>query len=253
MRYPFSLLLVLPLLGAALPATPATKDFFEAHPGLWSFAYLVTAIVSLLVSGVGLYLIWGQLKAGRQSLTDSAKSAQAAADAARISYAATRPWLKLSVSKAHLYFHKENLEEVGCQLNYIIKNVGNTPAIDVRIVFKPVPVGHGIAVNFESDLAELKSTLWRNPRVLFPDESIEEGLSRNFPFPRQGTEEMLGFKIVAAVIYKAALDGETYWTPAVLGLQHETPPADRVYRFYRGMGNVPCLTMLLGDETPQPT
>lgn len=252
MRLTTRSLTVAPLLMAA-SAPAGSKDFFEAHPGLWSFAYLITAILSLLVSGVGLYLIWGQLKAGRQALGAAAMSAKAAADAATVAYASARPWIKLTISKAYLTFSPSNVEEVGCQLNYTIENIGNTPAVDLHLVFKPVPAGFGTDVVWDEELSSLRSSDRRHSRVLFPGDTIEEGRSTNFAFPRQRDEKMLGFRVVAAVIYKAALDGQEYWTPAVVGLQHETPPADRVYRFYRGMGHVPCLTMLLGDETPQPT
>tara|TARA_Y100000780_G_C13656062_1_gene406604 strand:- start:197 stop:901 length:705 start_codon:yes stop_codon:yes gene_type:complete len=226
---------------------------------VWDPVALFTVILG--ISTIGLWLatkrLWKGAEAQARDLTRSADaaliSAQAAADAAKIAYAAARPWIQLHVSKAHLYFNEDNQTEVGCQLNYSIKNIGQTPAIELRVVFKPVPVGRGSESDIELELRSLKNLASRNPRVLFPSDKIEEGFSTNFPFPNQADESMLGFKVVVAVLYKAALDGQEYWTPAVLGLQHETPPQDRVHRFYRGMGNVPCLVMRLGDETPQPT
>lgn len=230
-----------------------TKDFFELHPGLWSFGSAVIALLGVLVSGIGLYFIWAQLKASREALSASSTSAQAAADAAKIAYAATRPWLKFEVTKAYLYLSPNNLEEVGCQINYRIENIGNTPALHAGVVFRPVPTGYGTDSDIQRELESLRATKPGNPRVLFPGDGITEGRSINFPFPRQSDERMIGFKVVAAAVYKASAEGETYWTPAVLGLQHETPPPDKVYRFYRGMGNVPCLAFLSGDETPPPT
>lgn len=225
----------------------------------WDPVALFTVV--LAISTIGLWLatrrLWEGAEAQARDLTRSANaaatSANAAAGATRIAYAATRPWIKLRVLKAFLYFNADNMAEVGCQLDYIIENIGNTPAIDLMVVFKPVPVGYGTNTNIDMELASLQSASKRNPRVLFPKDEITEGVSTNFPFPNQTDETVLGFKVVAAVLYKAALDGQEYWTPAVIGLQHETAPVDRVYRFYRGMGNVPCITMLLGDETPVPT
>jgi hypothetical protein len=111
---------ILPLLSAAPARAHAGNDFFESHPGLWSFASLIPATLSVFVSGIGLYFIWRQLKATKQTIADSSKSAQAAADAARTSFAATRPWVKFRVSKVHLHFNDGNPEEVGCQVNYTI-------------------------------------------------------------------------------------------------------------------------------------
>lgn len=240
-------------LSATLPPVSTGKDFFEAHPGLWSFGAVVVAALSLVISGLGLYFIWVQLKAGREAVVAAALSAQAAAEATRIAHSATRPWIKLNVSKAYLYFNEQNPEEVGCQVNYKLKNVGNTPAVDLRLIFKPIPMGYRVNTDVAAELNGLRDLPRRNPRVLFPGDEIDEGLSTNFPFPRQEDESMIGFKIVVAAFYRAAFDGQEYWTPAVLGLQHEVPPVDRVYRFYRGMGNVPCLVLPLRDETPQPT
>jgi hypothetical protein len=114
-------------------------------------------------------------------------------------------------------------------------------------------VGYGTSTDINRELHDLLHAKLHNPRVLFPNDLIEEGVSTNFPFPRQSDESMLSFKVIAAGVYKATSDGELHWTPAVLQLQHEIPPEDRVYRFYRGMGHVLCLAMLLGTETPLPT
>lgn len=101
-------------------------------------------------------------------------------------------------------------------------------------------------------MEELRLTPPHNPRVFFPSDAVSEGISTNFPFPRQPDESFISFIVVAAVLYKATPDGDAYWTPGIYQLQHVTPPADRVYRFYRGMGNVECLVIRL-SETPNPT
>lgn len=200
-----------------------------------------------------MYFVWRQLRANQQALGDSAKSAQAAADAAKSAYAGVRPWVKLEVTKAYLFFNPDNQEEVGCQLDYRMENIGNTPALRAGLVFKPIPQGYRIPSDIPRELEELRRTEPRTPRVLFPNDKVVEGLSMNFPYPRQPDESMVGFRVIAAVVYRAAPDSEVYWTPLVLALQHETPPQDRVYRFYRGMGHVPCLVMLDGESTPHPT
>lgn len=225
----------------------------------WDPVALFTVVLGL--STIGLWLTTRRLWQGaerqaldlRRSADAAAASAQSAADATQIAYAAHRPWVTFSISRAYLTFALDNLAEVGCQIDFAIENVGGTPAIDLRVVFCPVPVGHGTNSDVEVELARLRSQSARDPRVLFPGQRIEEGRGTNFPFPPQPNERMLGFKVVAAVLYRAALDGQEYWTPAVISLQHEVPPSDRVYRFYRGMGHVPCLVILSGDETPAPT
>jgi hypothetical protein len=161
--------------------------------------------------------------------------------------------VKLEVTKAHLYFNEGNTDEVGCQVDYRIKNIGNTPALQAGVVFRPLPHGHLINVDLDLELEQLRQAKPRTPRVLFPGDEVIEGLSMNFPYPPQPQESMVGFKVIVAIVYRSAPDGETHWTPAVLALQHETPPADRVYRFYRGMGTVPCIVMLEGELTPHPT
>jgi hypothetical protein len=241
------------LLTAASPEVNG-KDYFENHPGLWSFLYLISACLSLIVSVIGIVFIWHQIKSGKEALYAASRSAESAADAARIAHASVRPWIKFTVKKAYLHFNDQNTSEVGCQIDYKIENIGNTPAVELKVVFKPIPVGHGIDVDFNLEFESLKSVdISSNPRVVFPRDIIEEGLSTNFPFAPQLDERMLGFKVIAAVVYKAAFDGQEYWTPVAVGLQHETPPEDRVYRFYRGMGHVPCLVIYLGKQTPPPT
>jgi len=230
-----------------------TPDFFESHSGLWAFGSTVATFLTVLVGGVGLFFVWRQLRASKTALIDSTKSAQAAADAAKSTFATTRPWLKLEVTKAYIYLNEANSEDVGCQINYRIENIGRTPALRAGIVFKPIPMGYGIATDMDSELEELRQTKPRTPRVLFPNDVVEEGLSLRFAYPPQVNESMVGFKVIVAAVYNAAPEGETYWTPGVFGLQHETPPPDLIYRFYRGMGSVPCMVLLDGEATPPPT
>jgi hypothetical protein len=235
------------------PSGTALPDFFEAHIGLWAMGSALAAMMTVFVSAVGLYFIWAQVRASREALADSSTSASAAAAAARTAYASTRPWIKLEVSRVFLTFNPAQPGQVGCQIDYRLENIGKTPAIEAGIVFKPLPVGYGVLTDVAEELRSLFGSPPHNPRVLFPGDVVNEALSTNFPFPPQRDERFMGFKVVAAVVYKAEADGPNYWTPVVLSLQQKEPPPDRVYRFYRGMGHVECLVIRDGRESPNPT
>ena len=231
-----------------------TKDFFEAHAGLWAFGSALAALSSVAVAVIGLRFIWRQLKASRQELAASATSAQAAADAAKIAFSSTRPWIKFEIQDAILYFHPSQPEVVGCQIGYRIENAGKTPAIDVAMLYKPLPQSSAMPQGVRDELDGLPETgIDLSPIVLFPGDVIAASRSMTFPFPAQPQEDFLGFKIVAAVVYRASPEGEMYRTPVVLDLQHAVMPPDRKNRFYRGMGTIKCLVMRSGRETPSPT
>src|SRR3569623_2089635 len=108
----------------------------------WDPVALFTVV--LAISTIGLWIatrrLWKGAEAQARDLARSADaaaaSAQASADAARIANAAIRPWVRFRVSRAHLYFSAENSTEVGCQLDYVVENIGETPAVDLRVVFK---------------------------------------------------------------------------------------------------------------------
>jgi hypothetical protein len=230
-------------------------NFFESHSGLWNAASAGAAwlfgLIALAINVFGLIFVWRQLRMNELTLKATAESAAAAAEAARISYVSSRPWLNFSIKKAYLYFNPDNPTEIGCQIDYSYKNVGQTPAVQVGVVYRPVP---STAQNrsLRDEFLELFQEKPFQPHPLFPGESIEQGLSRNFPFPPQPDERFLGFRIVAAVVYKANTLGETYWTPIALALQITEPPTTEHF-FRRGMGNVECLVMRIAEETPDPT
>jgi hypothetical protein len=229
---------------------------FARDQAYWAGAAAVAAwivgLAGLFVNGVGLFFIWGQLKANRLALVSAARSADAAADAAKSAQLTARPWIKFEVTRAILFLHEPDSGEIGCQIDYRFENIGQTPAVQLAVIHRPVPAVAGHTVT-EDDFLALAAEGTSRPRAVFPGESVVEGRSQNFPFPPQPDERMLGFKIIAAVAYRSHSSGELHLTPLTLGLQHKVPPPDRVYRFWRGMGQVECLVIPLGDETPDPT
>ena len=229
------------------------KDFFEAHSGAWAFGSAIASIASLLVTGIGIYFVWRQLVASREALTNSTISAKAAADAAKTAYDSIRPWLKFEVRRAFIYLNPNQLDLVGCQIDYRLENIGKIPAIQVEVLYKPVASAGIHRPVLADELASLEPIDPRMPTVLFPGDTREIGPSRNFPFPPLPDESMMGFHVVAMARYRASPDGPYYNTPLVLGLQHSKPPADRIYRFWRGMGAVECMALTIEAQTPSPT
>gem|GEM_PF-6083076 len=92
----------------------------------WTRAGVGVSLVGLLVSGIGLFLIWKQLRHGEAAVRESARSSQAATDAASAALLSSRPWLKISDMSAQ--FHQDEQPPV-LSLWFFIENVGQTPAV----------------------------------------------------------------------------------------------------------------------------
>lgn len=122
----------LPVQKVELIADPAqtVREEADLHAqqvaAWWSRAGVVVSILGLVVSGVGLFFIWKQLRHGEEAVREAARSSQAAADAANAAILSSRPWLNVVDVKAQ--FH-ESEEPPQLVLTFDIHNIGATPAL----------------------------------------------------------------------------------------------------------------------------
>ncbi|WP_421739957.1 hypothetical protein [Caulobacter sp.] len=236
---------------------PVTEFLISKEQAYWAATSALAAwmlgFIGLLMNAVGIYLVWGQLKANREALSSATAGAYAAAEAAKVAHLATRPWIKFSISKAYLYLYPDNPDQVGCQINYRYENIGQTPAVQVALIYRPFAVAWETLEAWPLEFDNLLKTEPRQTRALFPGEFVDEGRSTNFPFPPLQDESRLSFRIVAAVTYKAHATGETYVTPVVAGLQRKELLADKDCQVFRGMRDVEFIVVPMFDDTPDPT
>jgi hypothetical protein len=226
----------------------------------WAMMMFCAAVFEASVTALGVYLVYRTLGEAKRTATGTIEaanaaraSADAAAEAAKVASLASRPWVKFSVSSVIIYLMPTNPQEVGCQIHYEYENIGDTPAIHAGLVFAPVPVSAQNPPNWTEQIKNLIDKEPRQPRALFPGEKVISNLSTNFPFPPQPNEDAVTFSVVAGVTYKTHATGMIHSTFTISQLQQKTPPADRIFRFLRGMGIVECIVMYDGSTTPDPT
>lgn len=233
-----------------------TNEFLAAkEAAYWAASSALAAwlfgALAIIVNAVGLYFVWRQLKGNREALSAASVSATAAADAAKVAFMASRPWIKFQVHRAYLYLDADRPDQVGCQIDYQYENIGQTPAVQVGVVYKPVPQSR--TTDYRKEFAELLVQEPQDMQAVFPGEVVQLGPSRRFPFAPVDEERWgISFAVVAAVKYRAHASGEIYWTPLMLQLQQSDPKVVD-HRIFRGMGHLTCLVMPVGAHTPDPT
>ena len=151
-------------------------------------------LVTILGNGIGLFLVWRQLRANAIAIGHSAQSAQAAADAAMTAARDVRPWLRLD-SPAPIEMHMINADHFQAIVPVRWKNVGRTPASRVS--------AHAALLREDSIEAaqEALDHLLRDDlgsRTVFPDE--EDGLGFGVQLPAN-SDERKGWPIFVAVRY----------------------------------------------------
>ncbi|WP_288759438.1 hypothetical protein [uncultured Brevundimonas sp.] len=220
----------------------------------WCFGFL-----TLVLNGVGLWFIWKQLKANQVALGAAVESADAAKAATAAAVSTSRPWLTFEVSRAHIYVAPDQPGTVGCQIDYEIKNIGQTPALQVRIAFQPIGAQRvrDMPEYAEEILAAIPEETISEPRTVFPSAVILEGRSTTFPWPDEWIDHSGGssFTVYAAVFYRSSLDGPVHRTVQVLRLQKEAPGvAPYGYAFHPDVSaHHPCRVIFIGSLTPSPT
>lgn len=87
--------------------------------------------ISVLISTVGLWLIYRQLKATEKAAQSAISSAKAAEDAAQIALSGTRPWIKLTLINEGEAYLREDRKNIFASIRIIATNIGKTPATNV--------------------------------------------------------------------------------------------------------------------------
>lgn len=130
--------------------------------GAAALAAWLIGLITLVVNGGGILLLWRQLKISEAAAT-------AASDAVHIAASETRPWLKVSVGGLKgLVGSDGRLRVIG---TIVITNVGKTPATNILVGSKVLvqPDAGAIAAAF----TELKTEKTGLRAVVFPEEAAE--------------------------------------------------------------------------------
>ena len=128
----------------------------------WTAVAAVAAVLigclTVTVNAVGLYLLWGQLRANREALAAATKSANAATEAARHSQLTSRPWIKFDIDGGLLRLMPELPDEMTAMVSVNYENIGQTPAIQVAVIFKPLIVVRDVEPDIAREFAALLAT-----------------------------------------------------------------------------------------------
>lgn len=199
------------------------------YAGLSAAAAWIIGLVSLALTGGGLFFIWRQLK----STELAAQAAAAGAEAASLT---SRPWVTLSIERVHFGMGRpDDPDAVSCQVDYTVKNIGKTPAIQCGIVYD-VFVGKR-----EDQTEEIREKLLSieplHPRALFPNDSIKQGISQPKNFSVPPVRDSFTVIVAVAVFYKVHAGGEWKYTMQFGTLQPMKPRDDIEKNFdtYKGM------------------
>ena len=124
--------------------TPADLNFElllaqreAAYWTAWAAGAAVLGLIGLPVNGIGIWLVWRQLKLNESALKDASRSADAAATAAEASMLATRPWIRLKVDSEKSTISNISGSHV-LSLHISYENIGKTPATRLWILEKAV-------------------------------------------------------------------------------------------------------------------
>ncbi|GAA0870423.1 hypothetical protein GCM10009116_22590 [Brevundimonas basaltis] len=233
-------------------ATAAARD--AAYFASWSAAAAwVIGLASLALTGGGLVFIWRQLKSTEQAAKAAVASAQAASAAADAAAITSRPWLTLSIER--VFFGLSDPSDptaVSCQVDYIIKNIGQTPAMQCGIAYDVfIATGPDQADEIK---ARLLSTGPHHPRALFPGDSIRQGISQIKHLPRTEKYEYFSVIVGVAALYKLHAEGEWKYTMQFGSLQ-PFEPRDQVTKHYGIYRSMPRQQAHFLDSafTPDPT
>lgn len=220
--------------------------------GFWTAATAIATWLGLILSTLGILIVWRQLRLNRQAMEDASLSAQSAAEATRISQLSSRPWVSFALDTAYIHLNSHQPNQIGCQLNYRAKNIGKTPALRCGLVYRPYKLDRATSrANILKELIDAGPAL---TRTLFPEEGIGEGISTQFQFDDNAATSPFGLGLVAAMMYQIPGSNEWHYTPIFAGLQPHSPiPGTVEYSFQLNMGNIQCHVMQERRDAPDPT
>jgi len=214
-------------------------------------AAVIFGLLAVTVNATGLYLLWGQLKANREALIVAIKSANAATEAARQAQLTSRPWIKFEIEDGGLRLMPETPDKMVAHMSVSYENIGQTPATQVGITFKPLIVVRNAEPDIPSEFAALLETKAYGPETLFPGDKRNYGLNLDFPLPPLPDDEDIRFRLIAVVVYRAHATGELLYTPLVRTLLRQIE-GGAVREFRPRMGHVMCRVRSMGDITIDP-
>ena len=171
----------------------------------WAAAAALAAwligLITLLVNGGGILLLWRQLKI-------SEEAALAARDAVRIAASETRPWLTLSLddTRGGVRASSPTLRAYG---KVAVSNVGKTPALAVGVKYRVLiePTNAEIAESF----AALRLDMEGRTKVIFPDQTVRLSYWSGCEIPSDDLGTRRQCKLAALVTYSSG------------AMEHETP------------------------------
>lgn len=123
----------------------------------------------IIVSAVGLVLVYRQLRLTARAAQSAEAGAAAAKVATDIALADTRPWLQVDIEEgsATANLRKGPPRNLQCYLRVVVTNIGRTPARDVTFHFVP------LADSSDENLLKAINNLPKGglqKTVIFPDE-----------------------------------------------------------------------------------
>lgn len=143
------------------------------------------ALVALPINGVGIYLVWRQLRINETALKDATRSADAAVIAAETAALTTRPWVSLDVKKTCSIV--ETGKRLRVCLDVTIKNIGKTPAVGIWVVQRASIRGGGSTTVEKLKKEHLE---WEQAgRTLFPDDVEQSFRYVDLPETRREPKE----------------------------------------------------------------
>lgn len=183
----------------------------------WAAAAAMAAwligLITLLVNGGGILLLWRQLKISEAAV-------KAATTATEIAILEQRPWLKVEpMEGGHIYFRLGDNSSVMVHIRVEIENVGRTPAVMVDYRFRAVVAG--------DDPSEALNDLKAKPAVaettIFPDDTLvipmTSGALTNL---REG--DFVAVDVVCLVRYRSYASPDWHMTPLLLAIEPAPEP-----------------------------
>lgn len=153
----------------------------------WAFAVVLVSLGSLVLTALGVVLLWLTLKATNRTLEEAEKTTGQAAIAATAAAAQAktasdafmaerRPWLTFEATELG---EIDNKTALNIPVRIRIRNVGGSIATDVAFDFGyEVGIGHRDAEQSLSQMrakAKVEDDFFRQERVLFPQQTWETG------------------------------------------------------------------------------
>ncbi|MFN7106828.1 MAG: hypothetical protein ACK4MY_01270 [Brevundimonas sp.] len=221
----------------------------------WAGVAAIAAWVGVVTSSIALGLVWQQLRANAAALKASTKSADAAANAARIAFQQSRPWIKLSLTSRNssVYFtpaHDGIYQNPQISIPIRYENVGQTPALGHLVITRGVRDPHlNNGAELRAVWKEILATDWHPQEAVFPGDGQDVGYGTSLPWPADLPSA--SFAVLVVALYKNAIDEPWHGTPLIVWL-HGPQPTGTPVRGIDG-SRVPVLLSTGGGHGTYPT